>query len=292
MLGYEFPKPSDHPQALATDSKQSLVKVLSGEPAERFKQEVLCPGLTGKHASWNQQDAISKLADPVLCLNDIFHRYAFSRRGKERRALSECACSAVEHTTAGLHDLTDLSAGDIWDAFENECQKVLRKPQPDLNQGVISGLVELSIGIYRECGKSLADFAAHRAESTGRVEETFFSIVELRGVGPKVASTMLRDWIFIFELEDQIVNRDGIYLQPIDRWMRIAAPCILEEPNAGEFPDWILAGKIGKAARQAGASGIRLNMGVSWLGREAAKWGEQDTGFHSLMRSLSQSSDA
>ena len=90
---------------------------------------------------------------------------------------------------------------------------------------------------------------------------------------------MLRDWIHIFQVEDQVANRDAIYLQPIDRWMRLVAPLLLEETDAANFPDWILAGKVGKAARTAGVSGIRLNMGVSWLGRESGSWSGGDEHF-------------
>lgn len=256
---------------------------LAGAPADIFLQEVLAYGLGGLKGPWDALAVASKLDDPVHCLRSIYGRYAFSRRGKERKALSELAVAALERALSSRADLATLCLETVWQHYCEGCDLLGKKALPDLNRGVVLGLAGLAQSVYQDRGISLARHVATVASEYGRVEPTFFSIVELRGVGPKVAATMLRDWVFTFGVEDKIVHRDSIYLQPIDRWTRLAAPHVIEEPNAADFPDWILAGKFGKAARNAQVSGIRLNMGVSWLGLEAGTSATAEQTFYKLL---------
>jgi hypothetical protein len=243
---------------------------LAGAPAERFLAEILSHGLGGVRGTWNAEEIAERLDDPASCLRVVYSRYAFSRRGKDRKALAEMAVAAFDSALGDGADLGKISLDAVWQHYCDACESSGRKPSPDLNRGVVIGLAGLAQAIARETGLSLAGYAASAAHEGGRLEPVFFGIVELRGVGPKVAATMLRDWIYAYGVEARVAHRDTIYLQPIDRWTRLAAPYLLEEMGADGFPDWILAGKLGKAARNAGVSGIRMNMGISWLGMEAS----------------------
>src|SRR5579863_9647706 len=75
---------------------RSLVASLAKLPAERYLCELLSPGLGGTRGTWNTSEITNHLDDPALCLRTMYSRYAFSRRGKERKALAELAGAALE----------------------------------------------------------------------------------------------------------------------------------------------------------------------------------------------------
>ncbi|HLK13872.1 MAG TPA: hypothetical protein VKT78_03620 [Fimbriimonadaceae bacterium] len=266
-------RPPNEPRPLgATEAERcgARARAIAAGPADRYLSELLGHSLGGTRGEWIESEIATLLDDPVGCLRAVYGRYAFARRGKERKALADLATGALDAALSDGRPLANLSIEDVWRNYCEASEAAGRKAAPDLNRGVVVGLAGFAQAIAQESGTSLARYAADCAKETGRIESVFFDIVELRGVGPKVAATMLRDWIFVFGVEERVAHRDSIYLQPIDRWMRAAAPYLLEDTGSDAFPDWILAGKLGKAARAAGVSGIRLNMGVCWLGLEAS----------------------
>lgn len=283
MLGNATAGVAPAPHAAHGDAQRALACSLAGEPAEHFLTELLSHGLGGARGTWDAPAIAERLNDPALCLRAIYSRYAFSRRGKDRKALAELAGAALDAVLASGKPLAEISIDSVWEHYCQGCDAAGRKAAPDLNRGVVLGLAGLAQTVARDKGVSLARHAANAVREHGRIEPIFFGIVELRGVGPKVAATMLRDWVYAYDAEANVVFRDSIYLQPIDRWTRFTAPYLLEDTNAAEFPDWILAGKLGKAARTAGVSGIRVSMGISWLGLEAASSNAPEARFLELL---------
>ncbi|MHB8635355.1 MAG: hypothetical protein ACYC96_02665 [Fimbriimonadaceae bacterium] len=286
MLGNEAVDAEQIRPAPSSESTRALACALAGAPADRFLNEMLSHGLGGSRGAWDATEIIARLDDPALCLATIYARYAFSRRGKDRKALADLATEALEATLGGGETFADISGSELWNRYCEGCLAASPKVAPDQNKGVVLGMATLVQTVARDKGVSLARHAANAATQHGRVEPLFFGIVELRGVGPKVAATMLRDWIYAYGAEASVVHRDSIYLQPIDRWTRAAAPHLLEDAGSDAFPDWILAGKLAKAARNAGVSGIRLNMGITLLGLEAAPGPAPDARFAEMLRSL------
>jgi len=143
-----------------------------------------------------------------------------------------------------------------------------------LNRGIVQGLPELAQEIEGQGGSgSIALWIVDAARKTGRIENQFMRMVEVRGVGPKLSSLILRDVVYLFNLEDRIDPVDRLYFQPIDRWTRVCAEFVVEDYE--DAADWILAGKLSKVARKSGAKGVMFNMGVTYYGTRVVHSPEQ-----------------
>jgi hypothetical protein len=249
-----------------------LLRTLGGERAYRYVAEVLLPSLgrcTGDRAP--TPASISKnLQSGYKSLAVIYGHYAFARRGKDRLQLSHTALEALRKTASEDDFVQFLSLSDassLWEAFVRVAQEQGHKPMEQLNRGAVAGMAELAQEIFEIDGNgSIFAWIAKGIRQTGRIEPQFMRMVDVRGVGPKLTSLILRDVVFLAGLEDALDPADRIYIQPIDKWIRLLAPYVVDEPDADEMADWILAGKIAKYTRRAGVSGIRFNMGATYFG--------------------------
>jgi hypothetical protein len=265
-----------HSEETSASSIQ-LVRALAGDRADRYISEFLLQPLQrllgqGPATIGDVRDAFS---DPYLCLRAFYGHYAFSRRGKDRSDLSEAAVRALDDTCKedGFESFLDEENGNrLWEAFVSICRERNIKPVEQLNRGIIAGLAELAQEIYRlDNVGSIAGWVLKGVLQTDRLEPEFLRIVDIRGVGPKITSLFLRDTVHIYGLESQIDRMDRLYIQPIDKWLRLLAPYVIDEPGSDSPADWVLAGKLAKYARLGGVSGIRFNMGATYFGIREVK---------------------
>lgn len=257
----------------ADSSTQHVVEALAGKCADRYVADLLLPPLAKSVRSIASVPAIKDgLLDPYCCLTALYEHYAFSRRGKDRQELASLASRALQRARERGDLLEHKDASILWQEYLTLCAERKRKPMEQLNQGPIAGLLELAQEIYRLDGiGSIAGWTISGLAATDRVENQFLRIVDIRGVGPKVTSVFLRDVVFLFAQESRLDHIDRLYVQPIDKWIRLLAPHVLGEEGLDEAADWVLAGKMAKHARRSGVSGIRLNMGMSYFGMTCAK---------------------
>lgn len=249
-----------------------LIKALSGDRADRFVESSLLPAL-GKAVGLKdptEVEVLGALQNGYKCLAAIYSHYAFSRRGKDRGHLSEIALEALKRTTTeddfGLF-LSRSDASTLWENFVVVAKEMGHKPMEQLNRGVIAGMAELAQEIFEiDQRGSIATWITDGIRKTGRLEPQFFRIVDVRGIGPKLTSLLLRDIVYLSGLENSVETADRIYIQPIDKWIRLLAPYVIDEEDAEAYADWILAGKIFKYTRRAGVSPVRFNMGATWFG--------------------------
>lgn len=270
-----------------------LLHSMAGAGADGYIEDCMLPSLSAELGicASDLTGLKSGLSDPFLCLKTIYGHYAFSRRGKDRLHLSRIAVQALEQTANPAkfaQFLAERDASRLWDVFSAICEQHSRKPLEQLNRGIISGLAELAQEIYRADGNgSIADWAVSGIATDQRLEPAFERIVDIRGVGPKITSLLLRDIVLIHGIEDRVSLRDRLYVQPIDKWIRLIAPYVIEEPGIGDAADWILAGKLAKYARHGNVSGIRFNIGVTAFGtREARHPMNFDAALENLLASL------
>jgi hypothetical protein len=260
-----MPIPDLRPESLA------LFRSMSGAKADHYIGEVLLPVLARALDTDCEPAAIrEELEHPYGCLTAIYAHYAFARRGRDRFDLSEIAVEALRRT-CNEEDFGQFlaleHAESLWETFVEVCRERGRKPLEQLNSGVVAGMAELAQEIYQLDGSgSIAGWVAKGVWQTGRLEPQFLRMVDVRGIGPKITSLFLRDMALLFNLEEHLDHADRLYVQPIDKWIRCIAPYVIDEPNADDLADWILAGKLAKYARRAGVSGIRFNMGATWYG--------------------------
>lgn len=235
-------------------------------------EETLLPALARTTRSTMATfDAVREsLLDGYAGLETIYSRYAFARRGKERLELASLAVESLRRTTSRDHfgQFLDLPDADLlWDNFADACLEHGRKPTEHLNIGVVKGMAELAQELHRS-GRSgsIVQWVVDSVEQTGRIENVFVRITNIRGVGPKIASLLLRDTVLLFGLEPRLHPLDRLYVQPIDKWLRLIAPHVVSEPNVDTMADWVLAGKIAKVCRKGKVSGVRFNLGASYFG--------------------------
>lgn len=250
-----------------------VAKKLAGECAESFLDTTVFGNLSGCLRCNVMDRAMirERILTPYDSLLIFYSQYAFVKRGKDRLTLSRAAASALKRAASpeNYQELLNEPNGlRLWDCFLAACSDMQCKSSEDLNRGVIQGMLELSQEIFREDGVgSLTQWIVQTATSTHRIEPLFDRIVDIRGIGPKVASTFLRDMALIFELEPGIEKVDRLYLQPIDRWVRaFACKLVPELGDSHSAPDWVIAGKIARLSRMVEVQGARLNIGCTAFG--------------------------
>jgi hypothetical protein len=282
--------PRKRPQEVLLDPKSvSLMRRLAGEFGEKYTKELLLERYRRELdlASDSRDEALAAMEDPFLSLLAFLSHYAFARRGKDRDDLSKLASRALLETVSErpFEQVLRLSEGSVlWEKFAEKCAQAGRKPQEDLNRGPIQGMLELAQEVHRrDPRQSIATWIIDSLEDTGRIEPQHERIVDIRGVGPKSASTFIRDLVWLFDAEEDVSPVDRIYVQPVDRWLRLAVGYLVPEPGLEEPPDWVVAGKISKYARRAKVSGILLNMGLTYFGQRVVLRPER---FESEMRKL------
>lgn len=250
----------------------AVMQVMAGRFADQYISETLAPSLQRalKSQSTNQADIATGLLDPYLGLQAFYTHYAFARRGKDRDALAEIASLALKRSIkdSGFEALLAEDDGEkLWMAFDVVCHEQHHKNSEQLNRGLIQGMLELAQEIFKidERG-SIPGWISEGIRETGLIEPQFLRIVDIRGVGPKSTSTFLRDVVYFLGLEGSLDHANRLYVQPIDRWIRMIAENVITEIDASEAADWVIAGKLAKYARHAGVSGVRFNMGANYFG--------------------------
>lgn len=256
------------------DTRRMMSAIATRYAQPHFEEQVLAPLARIARPEVRSIDGLrAAMLDPIRCLRTLLGHYAFYRRGKERDELSSIAVEALNRwicSSPGF--LSEDNASELWVLFEQVCQERHKKPHPQLNLGVIAGIAELAQEIYRLNGRgSIAEWVLDAVTETGRLEPEFLRMVDVRGVGPKLTSLFLRDVILLFELEDGVDHADRLFLQPIDKWMRAIAPLLIEEIDADDTADWVLAGKVAKYCRYSRVSGVAFNMGVSYFGTHVVR---------------------
>ena len=269
--------PRNRPQEVPLDPKAViLMRRLAGEFGEKYTREFLLERFKKELTlSSSTRDAVlAAMEDPFLSLLAFVGHYAFARRGKDRDELSRIALRSVHQLVSErpFTEVLDMPDGVLlWEKFAEKCEQSGRKPQEDLNRGPVQGMLELAQEVHRnDPGQSIATWIIGSLEDSGRVEPQHERIVDIRGVGPKSASAFIRDLVWLFDAEEDVSPIDRIYVQPVDRWLRLAVTYLVPEPDLDEPPDWVVAGKISKYSRRAKVSGILLNMGLTYFGQRIA----------------------
>lgn len=250
-----------------------IMRKLAGEYADRYAQDFLLGHIRKVlgHPDADKEAVAKDLEDPEKALIVFFAHYAFARRGKDREELAELAVQAMKKLSQErpFGEVLNLADGTLlWEKFEQICQERKRKSNEQQNRGPVQGMLELAQEIHRiDPELSLATWLIEGIEENGKLEPQHTRIVDIRGVGPKSASTFVRDMVWLYEAEEEVEPADRLFVQPVDRWLRMMVKYVVPEPDLDDPADWIVAGKISKYTRRAGVSGIAFNMGTTYFGQ-------------------------
>lgn len=100
------------------------------------------------------------------------------------------------------------------------------------------------------------------------IKGVFHRLNEIKGIGPKIASFIIRDFAWIFNLEEKIPDQHKRYLQPVDIWLGRTALCL--------WPDlveryWPIAEKLADECNRVGICGIEFNQGAWYFGAQEVR---------------------
>lgn len=251
----------------------TILRRLSTQAAEGYQSEVLYPQMAKamRLSGASPAEVREALAEAYYAFRVMLGYYAFAKRGSDRFEYASYALEAFDRATGGTPAgftallVSGEASQRLWNEFVRVCEEHRRKVNEQLNRGLLEGLAEFATRIYREDEIGNIWTTIHQAiVRSGRVEPIYQTIVEIRGIGPKVGSLLLRDMVALYNLEADILPLDYHYLQPVDAWIRRIGPLLTPELTEGSA-DWIIAGKLAKLCRRNQVSGVRFNQGVQYL---------------------------
>lgn len=207
-------------------------------------------------------------AAPLLLENaqaglEYFLRDGFARAGGEQAGYGDIAVNALRTCLHPAGDykifvIKDHSPEMVWEAFQKLCITQGIGVNRRLNEGVVKGFVNLSKK-SSSYGYNPFDYITHKIESS--MTDAFLSLRNIKGIGDKIGSFLLRDTVCILDVETEIRPEHRIFLQPIDRWVKETAICLWED--LGErIPEWVIALRIVDKCNELDISGVRFNQGA------------------------------
>ncbi len=256
-----------------------LIQTLASWPADKYASEILIPTasrVVRAHAL--TPGAVREaLISPENALRLLLGHYAIFRRGQDRDVLSRMMLRALDRTIEGSDFMEFMASCDsesLWLSYEEICADEGRRSLEQSNRPVIEGIAGLGFEIHEEFGHAnIVEWLRNEISETHRCESAFDRLVQIRTLGPKTASTILRDVVYLYDLEATVDYSDRLLLQPINTVVREAAQVILAGDRAEEYADWILAGKVAKAIRYSGESGVQFSMGCAYLAGRSKRSG-------------------
>jgi len=102
-----------------------------------------------------------------------------------------------------------------------------------------------------------------------KIAEAYRNLDEIWSIGPKIASLILRDVVYIYELESYLSEEDYYFLQPIDTWVHNLSRRIKLVNNDKIYRDE--AKDITSKCFEFGVNPIHYNQGVWYVGSNSLK---------------------
>jgi len=152
-----------------------------------------------------------------------------------------------------------------FDRIREELQKAIGKGKVGRGRDIdmVISILDFVSGLKEE-DKNVVRYSISKIKE-GDLEGHFRELDQIFSIGPKVASLYLRDLVHIYSLEKSIKDKDKIYLQPIDVWVRKVAvkTGIIKD---GKLSDDEVRRRIVKACEKIGVSPIKFNQGAWYVG--------------------------
>jgi hypothetical protein len=204
----------------------------------------------------------SLLENPQSGLEFFLHN-GFARAGGEQAGYGDIAVEALHNcvSSAGTYQALiekDNTSEIVWVEFERICEKQGKGVNKRVNEGVIKGLIKLSKESF-QCNYNPLGYMINEIESS--MTDAFLHLRNIKGIGDKIASFLLRDIVCILDAEMKIPQKHRIFLQPIDRWIKGTAIYLWKDINE-RTPNWVIAQRIVDKCEEFEISGVRFNQGA------------------------------
>jgi hypothetical protein len=248
--------------------------------------EILVPKLVDKAREYVQSYFSSKhllgvrdcdelrasLRDPLVSARVFFGQYAFERAGTGGAHYSDIAADLLKGTVAQPDAPAFLSM------FRHKCREIGVGSNDDLTgEVVLKGYQRhfcdgRKLGWLYELGQGMVD--------TGQVRPAYRQLLDIKGIGQKIAAFFCRDLAWIFDCEKNLPASERILLQPVDTWIHQIAvllwhdfpPVKAREKYLLYFP---IAARIVSVTDQLRQSGVAFNQGSWYFGSREVVWAEK-----------------
>jgi len=202
------------------------------------------------------------LENPQRGLEFFLHN-GFARAGGEQAGYGNIAVKALGNCVSSTGSYQALIEKDnapeiVWVEFEKICEKQGKGVNKRVNEGVIKGLIKLSKESF-QYNYNPFRYMINKIESS--MTDAFLTLRNIKGIGDKIASFLLRDIVCILDAEMKIPLKHRIFLQPIDRWIKGIAKYLWKDINE-RTPDWVIAQRIVDKCEEFEISGVRFNQGA------------------------------
>jgi hypothetical protein len=211
----------------------------------------------------DRERAFRTLASSTSSLAALLGCFAFARQGAERAGYNEI-CVAL------LEQFKDEDPSRFWQvypdwprfhtAFVEGCRRRRIMPHNRHNRGLLRDLYTLAA---RTPQRGLFHVWADRIRKESGLAGIFDELDGVHGIGPKIASFICRDTVFLAGLEESLPPEHRKYLQPVDIWIGRIAEFLNPDLTFGRDDPAVISQFLAGASAQAGVSGVAFNQG-SW----------------------------
>jgi hypothetical protein len=195
--------------------------------------------------------------DAQSVLSFFLRYHAFARAGGEQAGYGSIAYSAFD--SLGLDNDEEVPPTTLWDAFVSGCEDEGKGVNERLNRGVVTGLANLA-----NRRGNLFVWVRDEVQATGELRPVYLELNDITGIGRKIATFMLRDIVWFWDLEAQVANHDREYLHPIDRWVRRVAVLLWPELDGADRA--AIAQHLAQECDAHDISNAEFNQGAWYLG--------------------------
>ncbi len=140
----------------------------------------------------------------------------------------------------GYYDKTGKKKKEIGERFRQdpeykEIYQILEseKTGKEADRLMVLGLIDFA----REVGGNIVKYLKEEIEK-GNLKKAYNELLKIYSIGPKIASLILRDIVYIYKLEPHLkVKEDYYFIQPVDTWVEKVSKRVKLLPEKDEYID-------------------------------------------------------
>jgi hypothetical protein len=199
--------------------------------------------------------------DPILGTKFVI-RHATARAGGEQAKYGEIICESLDKCSANFGGFEKLIKDEnapqiVYLEFSNICEQQSKKPNEKINKDLIFDFLKRAQGhltnnLFMWLKDSLINNGA---------ESTYLELLKIHGINKKITSFILRDVVWLLNLEKNVKPGELIYLQPIDTWLKQISLELWNDFHQ-KVDEFIIAKRIVEKCNELGVSSLSFNQGA------------------------------
>lgn len=222
------------------------------------------------HDVASREHAYAALATSQASLSMLLGYYAFARQGGERAGYNQVCVGllAPYRGTDGDRFWSEYPEwGAFYDAFAAGCADRDIGENKKLNRGLLRDVYELAAN---DRATGLFHTWVDRVRADGRLDALHRELMDVHGIGNKIAAFICRDLVLLGDLEAALPIDQRRYCQPIDVWVGRVAEYLNPALTFGGDPWYRIADFLAGACAQVDVSGVSFNQGAWYFGSKVA----------------------